>query len=270
MEMGSVPSHILIRTLTCLINSLNYFKNKYKLIVYTNFETEELPEDDHVTYIALNIENIPRYYNNIWNNLSFYKIKVADDIYKSINKIPVWVDLDTVVCANIDHLDIYSNFFVRSGGNSEYISKSWKQIHVPNYNYLQGNLWKASPDIIQNVFTIWNTLEEYPSYDLQDVFTYLKWHTDLGMGMNLLGDTIEPYSSASLEVMSSLDSLTPASIDIISCRFKKEGDMITALDKKILIMSFTFETLAYFYLHNCFQKFEDPEFREFLKDCGYW
>ena len=69
----------LTKCLLMLIKSLDNYIQKYKLIIYTNFNIKL--DNKNVTFRKYYDKTISKNYNNDWLNLSFNKINIYKDLY---------------------------------------------------------------------------------------------------------------------------------------------------------------------------------------------
>jgi hypothetical protein len=243
MSIGRVPEQYLVRALHCLVNSLNYFKNTYRLIVFTNIDPDALDIDDrYVTVIQYGMDRVPPIYpTNIWKSLSFHKLRVAADIIEEYKETPIWIDLDTIVCSNMDHLEAEPVFFIQQGTEHDDLIEIVDGYKVPANEHIQGDMWKIDAATLIELFTLWETLPSLPYYDAQGLFTYAYFFTDLKHKIKILDRTY----SYGLELLSSRGSkeFYP---ELVFETLEMDGSTIIHIPtgKPVLFISLIFEILV--------------------------
>jgi lipopolysaccharide biosynthesis glycosyltransferase len=171
-DINKINRHVLIKSAKGLINSFNYFNNDYILYIYTNIsELSEHIDDSHVKIIPYNLNNVKCVYNNAWFDLSFHKLFLAKELLETESSI-IWIDLDTIVCRNIDHLSKYINFFIMQGSLDTRPFRITNGMSVPHNIYIQGNIWKLDKDLLNKIFHLLSTIKTYIEYDSQGLFNY--------------------------------------------------------------------------------------------------
>ena len=279
LDIKRIKKETLLRALECLIRSLDFFNNTYKLIVYTNMDMVRqnpfISIHACVTIVDLNLNDVTDYYfyvndSPIWHNISFHKLVVCRNYAVKNNVSPIWIDLDTIVCRNIDHLSNYPNFFITQGSNQNNLVDITSTLSVPINKMIQGNIWKVDADLYKRLFLLWDTIKKKPAYDSQSLFTigYYQEKYD----MNLLNDL-------DIDTINGLDICSPdpnilrhPRIDFLKDNIKMNEDssiIHVSSGRIVQFFSFTFYTLEAFLNANSFDKFTCPYLKNFFNECGY-
>lgn len=240
----------LIRCLNLLYKSLSNISCDYKLIAYSNFE---------INHNLKNLE-IRKYYDNskiriyhdIWLNLSFNKINIFKDLHNETGLDPVWIDLDTLITGDIKYINEIDNCFIENGGDCETpnpLFNNNNDITIPRKNYIQGNFWKLNKALHQDIIQHTNKLlsnKMIPRYDLQDIFSHLFVYENQkeNKRIKILGNNHKKDTINGLAIWSK-HGHSHATEEGVNNLYKKDNKLFSQFypDKKIDILSFTFNTL---------------------------
>ena len=99
--------------------------------------------------------------------VSFNKINIYKDLYDEYKKNYIWIDLDTIICYNIDYINDLSNVFIENGGdciNKNTLFTNNNSIVVPRNRYIQGNFWKLD---IELYYKLIETLDDLNKENLK-------------------------------------------------------------------------------------------------------
>lgn len=262
------PVHHMIRALECLVKSLDYFNNTYELIVYTNVHFTL--DNSSVKIIMIDMNTIANYYGDMWHNISYHKLVIATSLTEG-GISPIWLDLDTIVCRNIDHLNGYTNFFVKQGGPlDERPFPILPNISVPVFKYIQGNIWKVDGTILTKLMNLWNSMPIKPDYDSQGLFNYAYHFKGLNTEMLSLGEDVDIGTINGLDIVNDSIVMHPDIAHLKDNLVMRNGKIMSiSSGKEVQFFSFTFYTLIHFFNNNQFTHFSDPAIVEFFKSCGY-
>jgi len=130
---------------------------------------------------------------NRWHKLSFNKIHVFKNLYDEYGgSCFTWIDLDTIVVADLSYLRGVDNYFVIHGG---VVSERMHDVLVcdvgsggsggsgglwaiPERNYIQGSFWKLNLSLYHEVLRLDALFRENGvrgKYDLQSIFAVMAW-----------------------------------------------------------------------------------------------
>ena len=124
---------------------------------------------------------------NRWHKLSFNKIHVFKNLYDEYGgECFTWIDLDTIVLADLSYLRGVDNYFVVHGG-----AVSGRRMHdvlvgsggsvlwaIPERTYIQGSFWKLNLSLYHEVLRLDALFRENGvalKYDLQSIFAVMAW-----------------------------------------------------------------------------------------------
>ncbi len=269
-DIGRINRHILIKSLQGLINSLDCFNNTYKLTVYTNIsELSSIINNINVSIINYELSNI-KSMQDIWYDLNYHRLFMANDICTE-DISPIWIDIDTIICKNIDHLSRYESFFIMQGGDDIHPFHITDGKNAPNNIYIQGNVWKINRHIIDELYKILSTIKTKIEFDAQGLFNYAYHFTNLKSKMNILGKDIDIDTINGLSITSNSIIRHPR-IDLLKDKlFMNENGLIIDKEtgKNLQFFSFTFYTLESFIVNNSFMHFSDNGVKNFFIKCGY-
>ena len=271
-DIRRIHKSILIQAYTGLIKSLDYFNNNYKFIIYTNFNIPLI--NDKIEIINYNITNIKSVYNNTdsnaWYNMSFHKLIIYKELLEKYGKSPIWIDLDTIICRNIDHLENYDNFFIKQGTEDTRQFAIVNNLHIESNKYIQGNIWKLDPTLYNELIELWDSMPVKPHYDTQGLFNFAYHFKGFNSKMKIVGEDIDCNTINGLEYVDPI-TLKHPEISLIKNKiiFNDSKIMHTILHKEMQFMTFTFYTLRRFIQLNQFAQFNDPAIVKFFTDCGF-
>jgi hypothetical protein len=204
----------LVRMLFVLVASLDQFHPDFFLVVYHNvgltFEDPrvecrkwEVKDGDGERLLLEaagcdgNVWVEGSAVRNRWHKLSFNKIHVFKSLYDEYGgECFTWIDLDTIVLADLSYLDAVDNYFVIHGGRSERTHEVlcrgggggggggviWA---VPERMYIQGSFWKLNLSLYHEILRLDLLFRENGvvlKYDLQSIFAVMAWGGGGGVG----------------------------------------------------------------------------------------
>ena len=124
---------------------------------------------------------------NRWHKMSFNKIHVFKSLYDEYGgECFTWIDLDTIVLADLSYLVDVDNYFVIHGGAPSSkmhevlcdIDGGGVVFSVPEWMYIQGSFWKLNLSLYHEVLRIdvlFREIGVVPKYDLQSIFAVMAW-----------------------------------------------------------------------------------------------
>ena len=188
----------LNKSLELLLKSMCHYLEDFKLIVYSNYHINI--SHSHVECRDYYDQKISKMYQDKWLNLSFNKIHFYKDLHDEFGQDFIWIDLDTIVCADLSYLDQLDNIFVENGGRptkKNVLFSNNNQITVPRNRYIQGNFWKVNIDLYNQLMSCLSELNRKKlklRYDCQDLFSYYIYNHKKGdlTGFNILGHNYLP------------------------------------------------------------------------------
>jgi hypothetical protein len=216
--IGKNTYHELVHMLFILISSLNRFHPDFFLVVYHNLGiTIDDPrvrmvgggvkgDDDKLLLEAAgcdgNVWVEGSAVRNRWHKLSFNKIHVFKNLYDEYGGACfTWIDLDTIVVADLSYLGVVDNYFVNhgggggggdgDGGGGGGGGDGGGRTHdvllgpggdvlwtIPEPMYIQGSFWKLNLSLYYEVLRLDALFREKGvvlKYDLQSIFAVMAW-----------------------------------------------------------------------------------------------
>ena len=259
----------LIKVMNLLINSLNK-TNNYELHIFTNFEIN-VNESNIVIHNYFD-NNEPIYLSKRWNlslnkiticsndwwNMSFNKISIYKHLYDKYKIDFIWIDLDTIVTANLNYINNLSSYFIDCGGSNEDPHVLIKHITIPRNKWIQGNIWKLNSNLYDKFIYIYNAFAIKNmkfNYDLQSLFTYYFYFVLDGSSKTLLDNNIYIIGrNIKNEVLNGLALWDPqgnthANLNGLNNLYYENNIFKSKFypTKEIHILSFTFDSLKLLY-----------------------
>jgi hypothetical protein len=254
VQIGKHRNDELLRVLNLLIDSLNK-TNVYTLHIFSNFINNS---DKSNIVIHKYFDNNKNIYSNNWLNLSFNKISIYKYLYDKYNIDFIWIDLDTIVTANISYINNLPSYFIDCGGLNEDPHLLINNIYIPRNKWIQGNIWKLNINlyhILINIYIEFSKKNMKFNYDLQSLFTYYFYYVLDGSDKMLLNNGIYIIGrNIKKEVLNGLalwhpDGNTHATLYGLNNLYYDNNSLKSKFypDKEIHMISFTFDTLKTLY-----------------------
>jgi len=272
----------LSNVLKMLLKSLDKNVSEYKLICFSNFIDQLKTDIDHMYNIEFreyydNTEN--KLYSCKWQNLSFNKINVYKDLYDEFQTNFCWIDLDTIICADVSYINDLSNVFIENGGNctrENLLFSNDNSITIPRNRYIQGNFWKLSINLYEELM---KTLKELNDknlklrYDLQDLFGYYIYikNDESNCKVNVIGKNVKEEIVNGLCVWEESGDCHPSIEGLENLYITETGELKSNFypDKVIHILSFTFYKILELYETKQFKYLFENEMNSGLDNIEY-
>ena len=124
VNIGKHSPSVLQRSLLMLIKSMHKFVENYELICYTNFElNKKLLKDYNIKIMNYYDRTEKKIYQDNWLNLNFNRINIYKDLYDEFKVDYAWIDVDTIITADISYVNELTNCFIDNGGNCENVKE---------------------------------------------------------------------------------------------------------------------------------------------------
>jgi hypothetical protein len=150
-----------------------------------------------------------------WEELPFCVYK---ELLEKYGKSPIWIDLDTIVCRNIDHLTTYDNFFIKQGTEDTKPFAIIPNLEIESNKYIQGNIWKLDPILYNELIAVGDSMPIKPNYDTQGLFNYAYHFKEFNSKMKILGEDIDTNTINGLDYVDHI-ILKHHKIDIHSTQY---------------------------------------------------
>ena len=264
VNIGRIHLSILKKALYGLVNSLKYFNNKFKFIVYTNFSLEEFDNENIIIrdYVQLS----EKYPNDNWLNLSINKLFYAKNIINEFNKIPIWIDLDTIIGRNIQHLADVDNFFIMQETTDTELFHIVNGLNIFNKDYIQGNVWKCNIELIDNALDLLLNKNIKPDYDTQGLFNYMYHFDGYKSKMNILMRDVDKNTINGLNI-GNKNKVTHSDFNSLKDTLYMEDNVVKSKlydGYTVQFLSFTFYSLQKSLTCNEISLFYDNDIKTFL------
>jgi hypothetical protein len=221
------------------------------------------------------MDSIKSYYTSgylpHWLNLSFHKLIIADQITTE-NDTYIWIDLDTIICKNIDHLVNYKSFFIMLGSEDTKPFQIFKNgLSIPHKDYIQGNIWKLDRKLLTCALNSWNSLDPKPEYDGQGLFNYMYHFNGYKPHMLILGKDVDIGTINGIEIQNTKEIKYDGEQELRDNLYMTENREIMdkRTNKQVQFFSFIFEVYQTYLRDNRFTLFKDDIIKKFFKECGY-
>jgi len=255
VDIGRHSKSELITVMNILINSLER-TNQYHLHVFSNFDLVISKTNITVEpYFDISDRSI---YSEKWLNLSFNKIHIYKYLLEKYGINYTWIDLDTIVSANIEYINDLCSVFIDTGGTNKdphNLIENNTAYMVPRDIWIQGNFWKLNIDLYNifiNINSLMNQRNMKFNFDLQSLFTYYFYFILKGFnsdiltdnGIFILGKNYKPNLLNGLAVWDKNGDQHPNHIGLENLYFQ-DGLLKSHFypGKVIHLVSFTFYTL---------------------------
>lgn len=256
VDIGKWSQKQLVDILRIFIKSLNK-KNKYQLHIFTNFNIP-IKQNNIIYHKYI---NCGKEFDEPWINMNYYRIEKYKYLYDKYKINFTWIDIDTIICTNLDYINNYKCFFINRGGltnNLRNIFSNNNDYKVQCKKYIQGNFWKININIYNELMKIYNELKEKRlklKYDIQDLFNYyihyyLKDSNELKKrNIEILGDTIHTNCIYGESLWNKKRNVHAnyASMKRLYTENGKLKSLLHDKNKEVHICSFTFQTILELY-----------------------
>ena len=191
VDIGNHSINDLLEVLNLLIISLEK-TNTFELHIFTNFK---IPNQKNNIIIHEYFDKNENIYNDKWLNLSFNKINIYKYLNDKYHIDFIWIDLDTIITADISYLEDISTYFIDCDGLNEdpHLLIINTTINIPRNKWIQGNLWKLNIDLYNKLILLHAEYENKNmkfSFDLQSLYTYYFYYILDGKIETLLENNI--------------------------------------------------------------------------------
>ena len=252
VDISRFSTDELSRVANILVNSLEKSGTSVdKFIIYTNFELDIINSPSYIEIRQYNQQISDIYTDDDWLNLSLNKLAYYEMIMQECGKSPIWLDLDTIVCRNIDHLDGYPNFFLQIGTEDRGVMNllnTGTDYLIPRNEYLQGNVFKLNKELLDATNKYVNRFRDSIVYDHQGAFNLVYHFMADRPEMLILGRDVDKSSINSFEVWNVEKGEHPNEENVESLFINSSGNLMSKLhpDKEVQFISFTFRTYLNF------------------------
>lgn len=249
-DIGRYHPFILRKAWETFYNSIADYHTNFKIIIYTNLPSSWW-QRDFVEIHHEKEEDFENFYEGIrWFNLTFHRFFILEKHMRRGEDI-IWIDLDTIICGNLDFTKNLPNFFIKHGFADNVVTLNSKESLVQK-EWIHGHVHKMDMNIVNLVHDLLNREKtDMPSYELMSVFSLLRMrHPEQFQLLNDLTDkhiNLEWCYDPSAKI-TKINSLTAEHFHpeprYIKNRIKMMNNKLYGYDgREFLLMTFTFPTL---------------------------
>ena len=221
--IGKNTYHELVRMLYVLIMSLDRFHPDFFLVVYHNLGITI--DDARVRMVGGGVKgeradllldadgcdgNVwveGSAVRNRWYKLNFNRVHAFKNLYDEYDGVCfTWIDLDTIVLADLSYLELVDNYFILHGGGGSGLRSDRRHDvllggggagggggggdvlwSVPERMYIHGSFWKLNLSLYHEILRLDALFRENGArlkYDVQSIFSVMAWGGGEGSGDN--------------------------------------------------------------------------------------
>jgi len=193
VDIGKHNAKDLIFALNNLLSSIDRNIKDYHIIVYSNFDIKEFCKNPKVEVRKYKRAEENKLYGvGGWLNLSNNKIYTCRSLKKETGIDYFWIDLDSIVTADLSYLNDYPNMFITINADTKKpnpIFHNNDKMMIGRGIYICGSLWKLDDranHIVTLAYEDIHSKKLQPRFDLQDVFNYAFYfyHREMREGWN--------------------------------------------------------------------------------------
>jgi len=202
--IGKNTYHELVRMMYVLIASLDKFHPDFFLVVYQNLGLiiddprvvcrKWEVKDNNGEILLLDAEGSDgnvwvdgSAVRNRWYQLNFNRVHAFKSLYDEYHGMCfTWIDLDTILLADLSYLNGVDNYFIFHGGEVRndrthhvLLGRDGQVLwSVPEAVYIHGSFWKLNLSLYHEVLRIDSLFRENGvrlKYDVQSIFSVLAW-----------------------------------------------------------------------------------------------
>lgn len=206
-----------------------------------------------------------------WFNLTFHRFFILEKHMRQGEDV-IWLDLDTVVCGNLDFTQSLPNFFIKHGFGENTVTLN-SQESLAQKEWIHGHAHKMDMPIVNTINELLaKEREDIPQYELMAVFSLLRQrHPEKFILLNEHTDkhiNLEWCYEPSVKIHK-VNSLSAEHFHpeprYIKDRIKMLNGKLCGYDgREFLLMTFTFPTLE-MNLRENWKSIRDPQARNDLR-----
>lgn len=270
MDIGRINPFTIRKTFELYYNSLARYNQNFTISIYTNLPKYWFVRDKVRVFDSSEDNFLNLYKGNPWFNLTFHRFYLLDK-HIALNDNPIWIDLDTIICDNIEYFADYPNLFIKYGFGENIVTIDSRHAR-PQKDWIHGHIFKIDPIIVGWIKDILAKGEDIPHYELMSFFTLLEMqHPDHFHILNRITDKIvnlewcyDPGRPATKLNSLTADHFHPEP-HLIKNRVKLVNGRLQGYDgREFAIMAFTFFSLEANLRQN-WSNINDPGARRWLR-----
>lgn len=171
-DIGRTHPFTLQKAFELYYNSIARHNQNFTIHLYTNLPPAWFARDKVNIYNSSEDEFLKLYQGNRWFNLTFHRFFLLEK-HLALGDNPIWIDLDTIICDNIEYFADYPNLFVKYGFGENIVTLDSRHAR-PQKEWIQGHLFKIDQTVVSWIKEILSKGEDIPNYEIMSFFTLLE------------------------------------------------------------------------------------------------
>lgn len=171
-DIGRIHPFTLRKAFELYYNSIARYNQNFTIHIYTNLPKTWFVRDKVKVYDSSEDDFLNLYRGNRWFNLTFHRFFLLEK-HLLLGDHPIWIDLDTIVCDNIEYFADYPNLFVKYGFGENIVTIDSRQAR-PQKEWIHGHIFKIDQTIVGWIKDILAKGEDIPTYEIMSFFTLLE------------------------------------------------------------------------------------------------
>src|SRR3989338_3840907 len=172
VNIGRIHPFTLRKAFELYYNSITRHNRNFTISIYTNLPRRWFARDKVRVFDSSEQDFLKLYPDRPWFNLTFHRFHLLEK-HLALGDNPIWVDLDTIICGNIEHFADYPNLFIKYGFGENIVTID--SVHArPQKEWIHGHIFKIDQTIVDWVKEILNKGDDIPTYELMSFFTLLE------------------------------------------------------------------------------------------------
>ena len=171
-DIGRTHPFTLRKAFEVYYNSISRHNQNFTIHLYTNLPKHWFTRDKVKVYDSSEQDFLTLYKGNRWFNLTFHRFFLLEK-HLLMGDNPTWIDLDTIICDNIEFLADYPNMFIKYGFGENVVTID-SQHARPQKEWMHGHLFKIDQTIVGWIKEILAKGEDIPTYEIMSFFTLLE------------------------------------------------------------------------------------------------
>lgn len=171
-DIGRTHPFTLRKAFELYYNSISRHNENFTISIYTNLPKHWFTRDKVKVFESSEDNFLNLYKGNRWFNLTFHRFFLLEK-HLLLGDNPIWIDLDTIICDNIEHFADYSNLFVKYGFGENIVTIDSRHAR-PQKEWIHGHIFKVDQTIVNWIKAILAKGEDTPHYEIMSFFTLLE------------------------------------------------------------------------------------------------
>ena len=189
-DIGRIHPLVIRKTFELFYNSIARHNTDFQIFLYTNLPHAWFAREQVRIFDSSENDFLKLYPDRPWFNLTFHRFHLLKKHLERGDN-PIWIDLDTIIAGNIEHLASYPNLFIKYGfGETPSVLNS--KLSLPQKEWIHGHLFKIDHKIVSMIEQLLDQdKDDLPQYELMSFFTLLQYrHPEHFIILNNLTDKI--------------------------------------------------------------------------------